>query len=90
MDILHEVVEVYARLGTDRRRQGLVEEVHEHGLAAADVAIEIQPARQVGGDLADGAGRWLAGAEDGGEDGLFGRLEEVEAGVDNRGSVVVS
>lgn len=41
----HERVEVHAALAGDGGREGVVEEVHEHGLAGADVAVEVQAAR---------------------------------------------
>jgi hypothetical protein len=66
VDILHEVVEVYARLGADRRRERIVEEIHEHGLSAANVAVEVQPAGQVGGNIADG---WLEEVDARADDG---------------------
>ena len=37
----HEFVEVHAPLALDRR--GLEEQVHQHGLAAADVAVDVEP-----------------------------------------------
>ena len=37
----HELVEVHAPLAPDRR--GLEEQVHQHGLAAADLAVDVEP-----------------------------------------------
>lgn len=47
MYILHEIVEVDARFVLDIRRESFEEEVHEHGLAAAHVAVHVQSLRQV-------------------------------------------
>lgn len=52
LDPLHEGVEVLAADG-DALGQGFEEEVHEHGLAAPDVAPEVEAAH----------GLWLAGEE---------------------------
>ena len=55
----HEGVEVYAALAGDVRRKRVVEEVHEHGLAGADISVEVETFRQPfwwGG----GPFRWLA------------------------------
>ena len=37
----HEFVEMHAPLAPDRR--GLEEQVHQHGLAAADLAVDVEP-----------------------------------------------
>ena len=55
----HEGVEVYAALAGDVRGKRVVEEVHEHGLAGADISVEVETFRQPfwwGG----GPFRWLA------------------------------
>ena len=39
--VLHEVVEVYPGLRMDVLWQGVIEEIHEHGLAAANIAIHV-------------------------------------------------
>ena len=38
----HEGVEVYAALAGDVRGKRVVEEVHEHGLAGADISVEVE------------------------------------------------
>ena len=43
----HEGMEMDAPLALDVRWDGLVEEVHEHGLARPDVAVEVQALRSV-------------------------------------------
>ena len=48
--ILHEVVEVDAGLGLDVGWEGLVEQVHEHGLAASYVAVHVQSLGEGFGD----------------------------------------
>jgi hypothetical protein len=50
MYVLHEVVEVNACLVLDIRRQRIEEQVHQHSLAAPDIAIHVQPLRKVIGD----------------------------------------
>lgn len=47
MDILHEIVEMNTRLGHDIRRQGLVEQIHEHCFPTPDISIHIQAFRKV-------------------------------------------
>lgn len=47
VDVDHEGVEVYAPLARDVRGQRFVEEVHEHRLAGADVAVEVQSFRDL-------------------------------------------
>lgn len=84
VDVLHEVVEVDARLGPHVLRERVVKEVHEHRLAAAHVAEQVEPPREVAGNLLDGR---LAAPEPR-EEGLVG-LEGVEGRVDDRGRVVV-
>lgn len=51
MYILHEVVEMDARLGLDVGRQGLVEQIHEHRLPAPHITIHIQSLGEILGDL---------------------------------------
>lgn len=50
MCVLHEVVEVNARLVLDVRRQRIKEQIHQHRLAAPDIAIHVQSLRKVIGD----------------------------------------
>lgn len=90
MHILHEVVEVYPRLRLDGARQGVMEQVHQHGLAAAHVSEEVQPPRQTGRYVANGILGRLARPEEGREDGLLDWLEEVEVRHHDGGGVVVA
>ena len=59
----HEFMEVHAPLAPDRRR--LEEQVHQHGLAAADLAMDVEPL--------DWLLLALAGAEQPAERGRFPR-----------------
>ena len=40
--VLHEIVEMDARLGRDIRGKSIEEEVHEHRLTATDVAVHVE------------------------------------------------
>ena len=42
MHVLHEIVEMDARLGCDVCREGVEEEIHEHCLATPDVAVHVE------------------------------------------------
>ena len=44
VDVTHEGVEVHALLLRDRR--GVEEEIHQHGLAASDAAVEVESSRR--------------------------------------------
>lgn len=86
--VLHECVEVDSGLGGDVCWEGVVEHVHEHGLAGADLAEEVEALWRVFWD--HGGSRWGRGAgEDRGEEGAgWGRRERVEGGVDDSGGLV--
>ena len=86
--VLHEVVEVYPRLGLDGARQRLVEEVHQHGLAAAHVSEKVEPPRQVVGDVLYRRLIRLP-PEPRTQYGRLLRLQRVEARVDDGARVVV-
>jgi hypothetical protein len=79
-------VEVDARLGPHVLRERVVEEVHQHRLAAAHVAEQVEPPREVAGDRADGG--LVVAATKPREEGLVG-LGGVEGRVDDGRRVVV-
>ena len=54
VNILHEVVEVDACLGPHRRWERVVEEIHQHRLAAAHIAVQVQALGEVRGNRGDG------------------------------------
>ena len=89
MYILHEIVEMDPSLGPDVRRQSIKEQVHQHGLATAHIAVHVQPLRKALGHRGNSR---LAGArtEQRAKEGLFGLwIERFDAGVDDRGRIVV-
>ena len=88
MDVLHKVVEVDAGFGGDMGWQGVVEEVHQHGLARANVAVHVEAFGNVGRDVLYDF-LFLAGAEHGGEEGFGSWLEVGDVWVDDLGWVVV-
>ncbi len=55
MYMLHEIVKVYPRFAFNRSGQSVVKKVHQHRLAAADVAKEVQSAGKVVWYLPDGS-----------------------------------
>lgn len=87
--ILHEVVEVDAGFRFHRCGQGLIKQVHQHGLAASDIAVQIQASRKVVGDISNGGFAWAL-AEERREHRLLGcGLERFDARVlDGRGVII--
>lgn len=73
MDVLHEVVEVNAGLGGLVGWKGIVEEIHQHGLAGTHISVHVEALGQIFRDLIDDL-LFLGGAEEGAKDGFLGRL----------------
>lgn len=79
MHALHEGMEVDACLADDVGRQRVVEEVHHHGLARADVAVHVHALWQRLGNRGESR-RGSRGGEEG-EEGLLGGLERLDGGL---------
>lgn len=87
--VLHEVVEMDARFGRDIGWQRVEEQIHQHRLARAHVAVHVQSLGQGRGDVAYGLLFLIAATEERAKEGFLLRLKVMDVGVCNFGRVVV-
>lgn len=88
MDGLHEGVEVDTGLAGDVWGEGVVEEVHHHGLAGSNVAVHVHSFWQRGGDGRKGRLGFGRGEER--EEGLLGGLQRLDGRLLDRWLFVAS
>lgn len=87
MYVLHEVVKVYSCFGPDGIRKRIVEQIHQHSLAAAHISKQVEPSGEALRYVFERGLFRLAAAEKRKE--RFGWLEILDARVDDWWSFVL-